>query len=119
MQIGKDRLPEFIPIKLKFPNLSGTISLKYADQLLKWQHDFIRSMDGGGTKDVKAKKTGAIEFLTPDRKTVLMRINLLEVGLTYVGTEKATANAEQIKRLKFELYVHGMTLEGSSQLGFV
>jgi eukaryotic-like serine/threonine-protein kinase len=45
-------------------------------------------------------------------------INLSEVGLVHVGVDPAKANEEQIKRLKFELYVHRMNIEGFSILGF-
>ncbi|HEX4419663.1 MAG TPA: hypothetical protein VH165_17235 [Kofleriaceae bacterium] len=116
---GGSRLPEVVPLNVKFPNITGTISLQYADKLIKWHKDYIRSQDGPGLKDKAAQKSGSIEFLSPDRKQTIFRINLLQVGLLYVGTEPSRANEEQIKRLKFELYVQRMTLEGSSILGFV
>src|ERR1044071_3355604 len=115
---GASRFPRVEPTNLKFPNLSGTISLKYADKLIKWHKDYIKTDDGAGTKDPTAQKSGAIEFLTPDRKQTIFRINLYEVGLAFIGVEPSKANDDQIKRLKFELYVHRMDLDGASNLGF-
>jgi hypothetical protein len=116
---GASRFPEIVPLKLKFPNITGTISLMYADKLLKWHKDFIRTQEGPGIKDSSAQKSGSIEFLSPDRKQTIFRINLFEIGLVYVGINPSKANEEQIKRLKFELYVDRMNIEGSSILGFV
>lgn len=116
---GASRLPELVPHKIKFPNITGTISLKYADQLLKWHKDYIRTQDGPGIKDAAAQKSGSIELLSPDRKQTLFRINLCQVGLIYVGALPSKANEDQVKRLKFELYVERMNLEGSSLFGVI
>jgi hypothetical protein len=116
---GASRLPEIVPLSVKFPNITGTISLKYANKLLKWHKDYIRTQDGPGIKDSAALKSGSIELLSPDRKQTILRINLFEVGLVYVGADPSKANEEQIKRLRFELYVHRMNIEGSSILGFI
>ena len=115
---GAQRLPEIVPLKLKFPNITGTISLRYAEPLIKWHKQYIRTTDGAGTKDTRAQRSGAIEFLSPDRAQTLFQIKLTDVGISYVGVDPSKANEEQIKRLKFELYVHRMSLEGSSILGF-
>jgi hypothetical protein len=56
--------------------------------------------------------------LSPDRKQTIFRINLSEVGPVYVGVAPSKANEEQIKRLKFELYVSRMNIEDSHILGF-
>jgi hypothetical protein len=114
---GASRFPRVEPTNLKFPNLSGTISLKYADNLIKWHRDYIKTDDGAGTKDPIAQKSGAIEFLTPDRKKTIFRINLYEVGLAFIGVEPSKANDDSLKRLKFELYVHRMDIDGSGMLG--
>lgn len=115
---GALRSPELVPLHIKFPNITGTISLKYADKLLKWHQDYIRIREGQGTCDRTAQKSGSIEFLSTDRKQTIFRINLSEVGPVYVGIEPSKANEEQIKRLKFELYVSRMSIEGSPLLGF-
>jgi hypothetical protein len=110
---GSGRFPQIEPTNIQFPNLTGTISLQYADKLLKWHEDYINT----GIQDPKAQKTGSIEFLSPDRKQTIFRINLYEVGLNFAAIESSTANADQIKRVKFEMYVHRMEIDGSTGFG--
>ncbi|HEU0029595.1 MAG TPA: phage tail protein [Kofleriaceae bacterium] len=110
---GEDRYPSIEPTKIEFPNVIGTISLEYADRLLQWYHDYVVK----GMNDVKAQKTGAIEFLAPDKKSTLFRINLYEMGIHHAQVVQATANSDQIKRVKFELYVGRMDIDGGGTLG--
>ena len=111
---GAGRFPQVEPTNITFPNLTGTISLQYADKLLQWHEDYINT----GTKDPRAQKTGSIEFMSPDRKKTIFRINLFQVGLAFAGIQQSDANADSIKRVKFEMYVHRMELDGSGGLGF-
>jgi hypothetical protein len=115
---GTWRLPEFVPLRLKFPNITGTISITHADKLIKWHRDYVRSQEGPGTRDSAAQRSGSIEFLSPDRNQTIFRINLCDVGPVYIGVNPSRANDGQIKRVKFELYVHRMSIEGSHILGF-
>ncbi len=110
---GEDRFPQIEPTKIEFPNISGTISLQYADRLLEWYDKYVVK----GQKDPKAQKSGSIEFLAPDRESTIFQINLYEIGLHYAAIQQATANADQIKRVKFELYVGRMDLDGGGALG--
>jgi T4-like virus tail tube protein gp19 len=107
MYTGADRFPLIEPTKIEFPNLSGTISLGYADKLLQWHQDYIQK----GKKDPAAQMSGAIEFLTPDRKSSIFRIKLFEVGLMSAAIQQATANADQIKRVKYEMFVGRMEID--------
>jgi hypothetical protein len=113
MYTGADRFPQIEPTNIQFPNLTGAISLGYADKLLQWHHDYIVS----GKKDPKSQMSGAIEFLSPDRASTIFRINLYEVGLLSAAVQQATANADQIKRVKFEMFVGSMKLDGPGALG--
>jgi len=110
---GEDRFPQIEPTKIEFPNIVGTISLEFADALLAWYESYIVK----GQADPKAQKTGSLEFLSPNRKDVLFRINLYEVGLHHLALQQSHANSEQIKRVKFELYVGRMDIDGSGPLG--
>jgi hypothetical protein len=98
---------------IQFPNIMGTISLGYADKLLQWHNDYIVK----GKKDPKAQMSGAIEFLSPDRTKTIFQINLFQVGLVSAAVQQATANADQIKRVKFEMFVGSMKLDGPGALG--
>jgi hypothetical protein len=112
MYIGQERYPQIEPTGIKFPNLSGTISLAYADALLKWHHDYIANFTG--TKDPHAQLSGAIEFLTPDRASTIFRIELTQVGIMSAAIQQASANTDQIKRVKFEMFVGSMKIDGGS-----
>jgi hypothetical protein len=112
--VGAERFPQVEPTGIQFPNLTGTISLQYADKLLQWHHDYVYK----GRQDRGAQKTGSLEFLSPDRKTTIFQINLFEVGLVFAAIENSSANQDQIKRVKFEMYVHRMELDGEGGLGF-
>jgi hypothetical protein len=112
MHTGKDRLPQIEPTGLQFPNVVGYISLAHASRLLQWHDEYVVK----GDKDPRAQLSGTIEFLTPDRKNSIFNINLFEAGLMYAQIEDATANAEQIKRVKFELFVGRMSLDGADTL---
>jgi len=118
---GVQRFPELMPTKLEFPNLTGTISAAYAENLLKW-HDkevgkgqFERAGKKG--KSGQAGRTGTLEFLSPDKAKTLFRINLSEIGLLSANFIASTANSDQIKRVKFELYIGQMDLDGAGALG--
>ncbi len=110
---GNMRGIEITPTKVEFPNLSGTISLAKADGILDWYEQYIVK----GRKDPRAQRTGSISFLSPDRKQILFRIALSNVGILKAGLQQSTANSDQIKRVKFELYVGSMTLDGPGALG--
>jgi hypothetical protein len=109
---GADRFPQIEPTKLEFPNISGTISLPYADRLLKWYDDAIVK----GMKDSRSQKHGSIEFLSPNRKDTIFAIQLFHVGIVHAAVQPSTANQDQIKRVKFELHVGSMEIDG--RLGF-
>jgi hypothetical protein len=110
---GADRFPQIEPTKIEFPNLTGTIALEYAGQLLKWYDQYVVA----GERTTRAQKTGSLEFLSPDKKTVLFRINLYEVGIHHANVLQSTAGSEQIKRVKFDFYVGRMDIDGAGQLG--
>jgi hypothetical protein len=108
--VGKHRELEIAPTKIDFPNLSGTISLDKADGILDWYNTYVVK----GQRDKNAQKTGSLEFLSPDRGTVLFRINMKNMGILKASMVQSTANADQIKRVKFDLYVGDMQLDGSA-----
>ena len=111
---GESQFPQIEPTKIEFPNITGTIALRYAGELMKWA-DTISNSKAGANKN--GHKTGSIEFLSPDRATTIFRINLDEVGLLSAQLEPAKANAESIKRVKFEMYVSTMKIDQADQSG--
>jgi hypothetical protein len=103
---GEERYAQIEPTKIEFPSLVCTMALDYADALLKWHEQYVRV----GNTDPKAQKTGALEFLTPDKKKVIFRIGLFGVGVPNLQIVQSTAGSDQIKRVKFELFVERMAM---------
>jgi len=112
MYTGKDRFPQIEPTKLEFPNIVGYISLGYAKRLLQWHNEYVFT----GDRDPKAQLSGAIEFLSPDRATTIFSIDFFEAGLMSAQIEDAQANMDAIKRVKFEMFVGRMQLDGRGML---
>lgn len=113
MQVGRARFGELMPTKLEFPQLTGTIAMGYANQLLAWHEKYVHK----GTAEKGPQRSAMLEFLAPNKSKVLFRINMKEVGLLSTQLLQSTANSDQIKRLKFELFVGYMELDGSGALG--
>ena len=107
--MGEARFPQLEPTKLEFPNISGTIALEYAGDLLKWKQDYIDK----GLTETAAQKSGMLEFLGPDKKKTLFSINLYEVGIAKLQVMHSEANEDTIKRVKFDLFVGRMEMDGS------
>jgi hypothetical protein len=113
MYVGPHRDLEVVPTKIEFPTISATISLEKADGILAWYDKYIVN----GNRDPDQQKTGSIEFLSPDRQKTLFRINMSSIGLQKVTLLQSTANTDQIKRVKFDMYVGDMKLDGPGALG--
>jgi hypothetical protein len=110
---GEGRFPQIEPTKIEFPNISGTISLQYADKLIEWHDQYVMS----GKSDPISQKTGSIEFLSPDRKKTLFAINLFDLGIQHLSVQNSQGNQDGVKKVKFELYCGRMDLDGSGALG--
>ena len=110
---GDSQFPQIEPTKIEFPNITGTIALRYADDLLKWQ-EIVSNSKAGANRN--GHKTGSIEFLSPDRESTIFRINLDQVGIVSAQLEPSKANNESIKRVKFELFVGEMKIDQMSGL---
>lgn len=103
---GRERLPELVPTKIEFPDLSVTMALEHADALHAWyQAAVVRGGAGGG------ERTGAIEFLSPTRTEVLFRIVLFDVGIKAFQIVKSDAKSDKLKQCKVDLYVGRMELD--------
>lgn len=103
----KELVPELEPTKIEFPDLKCTMSLAHAEPIFKWYEDVVVK---GNTDGDSTETTGSIEFLSHDRKQVLGSIGLDGVGIKSFTIPKSDANASQIKRCTFELYVTKMNL---------
>jgi hypothetical protein len=110
MHTGEERYPHLEPTKLEFPHIVGTMALEHADDLLKWRDDYHKL----GQNENSSQHTACLEFLAPDKKEVLFAINMAEVGIFKVALQQSQANQDSIKRVKYELFVGRMELDGPS-----
>jgi hypothetical protein len=109
---GTDRFPQIEPTKIDFPHITGTIAEAKGDGMQKWYEECVAN----GMADTKAVRGGSINFLGPDKSTVLYRIVLKDCGMLSYKLQQSTANSDQIKRAKFEMYVGSMELDGKGDL---
>ncbi len=110
---GPFRLPQLEPTKLDFPDLSFHVSHKHSGSVFDWYKQVVLD----GQKDSMAERNGAIEFLSPNKQDVLLRIKLNDVGIKMFSRPKMEANQDQIARCKVDLFVGSMELEGDARLG--
>lgn len=115
LHTGLDMFAQIEPTKIEFPHITGTIAQGYCDALIAWHRQVNQSQLG--VADPKAQKHGWIEFLGPDKSEVLFRLLLDEIGLFSLQTAASSANADQIKRTKFELFIGRMDLDADGMLG--
>ena len=104
---GSNRYPELEPTGVEFPKLTVSIAAAHAGDFIKWHQDAVVN----GDKDPKHQKPGAIEFLDPTTAKMIFKIELKNIGISQLSSEKSEANAESIKRCKIELFVEGMELD--------
>ncbi len=110
-QIGdkRDQLKE--PGKLEFPNLKITLAEVTAQSWIDWHENFV--IQGNNAED--KEKNGSLTFLSPNGKDELLTIRFFNIGIIRVQSDKAEANADQIKRVEVELYVERMVFEHKAQ----
>lgn len=111
--VGRDRFPQIEPTKVEFPNIVATLAEAGAKPVLDWYRSFLHK----GQPDPRAERAGAIEFLSPDLKRVMLRINLKQVGLASAQLIGSQANQKAIKLCKFELYVGAMDIDFGASVG--
>jgi len=102
--VGDTRDQSIEPGKLEFPNLKITLAEREVETWAAWHEDFV--INGNNGQDFE--KTGALVFLSPNRKDELGRVNFYNLGIFKLSADKSEANADQIKRVTAELYCERM-----------
>jgi hypothetical protein len=87
------------PGKLEFPNLKVTLAESFAQSFIDWHNDFVIMGNSGESQE----KTGSISLFDPSL-TELARINFFNLGIFRLVPEKAQIQADQIKKIVFEMY---------------
>jgi hypothetical protein len=91
--------------KVDVSNLVFTVAESRAEPLVRWHDDFVVKGNNGDAME----KTGSIELLSADLKTVLYKLTMKGIGILKYGPDK-TSN-EQIRRLRVECYVESVSLD--------
>jgi tail tube protein gp19 len=103
--VGDRREPVREPGRIEFPNLRVTLAESSAQTWLDWFEDFVAKGSSGDDKE----KNGAIVFLSADLKSEVLRIKLGNVGI-FALTPETASSADQIARVKAELYCERMEI---------
>jgi len=104
--IGEVRDYQREPASLEFPNLVVTLPEIDAGPFFDWFDDFVVKGNAGDDKE----RAGFLELLSPDLKTVLLRVNFSHLGIFSFSPMKQETNAESIKRVKVEMYCEQITI---------
>ena len=105
-QIGEVRDYLKVPGRLEFPNLKIRLAEASADSWQAWFDDFVIK----GNNDESKEKNGSISLLAPDLSEELMRIDLFNVGIFEIGSDKVEANADTVATVTAQLYCERMEL---------
>lgn len=103
-EVGQERIATLEPTRLEFPNLEITLNEKNADQWRAWHEDFVIRGDNGEGKE----KSGSLDLLAPDMKSVLATIEFANLGIMKFAREKQ--GADSIARVRAEMYCEEMRL---------
>ncbi len=103
---GPYREPQIEPSKLTFPDLTIESSLAFADDFMKWHHNYVVL----GKKDTKEQRDGEIIFYDQSLIHPLLTVKLANVGISAFEILKSEAHGEKIKRAKISLYVESMDI---------
>ena len=77
---------------------------------LKWHESFV--IDGKNSTD--QERTGRLQYLSQDLKTVLLTVNFTGLGIFKLTPEKVEAGSENIRRVRAEMYCENIQLEFST-----
>jgi phage tail-like protein len=107
VSVGELRGHEREPSHLEMPNLSITLAESAAQKFHDWHDKFVVN----GHNDESNEKTGTLEYLTSNLKTVLFTLNFHNLGIYKLTTDKREGGSENILRCKAEMYCEEMHFE--------
>lgn len=106
--VGDQRYFQAEPTRVEFPTVTGTIAEADDGKAIEaWYQECVAR----GMSDWRAQRTGALEFLAPNKRDVLFRVKF-EGGLSGYSMLPSQANAGEIKRRKWEMYFEKFDLDG-------
>ncbi len=105
--VGQVRDYETVPANVEIPNLVVTISEAKAEAFYQWHEEFV--IKGNCGNDME--KQLHLEYLTPNLKKVLLRLDFTGLGIFKIAPDKVEAGAEGIRRVKIEMYCENITID--------
>lgn len=102
--VGEERDFEREPTSVEIPNLVITFPEADSQAFYDWHEEFVIKGNNGDDEE----KTGTLEYLTSDLKTVLFTLNFFNTGIFKVADSKPEASKDTVKRVKAEMYVEAM-----------
>ena len=109
-KVVQDPRGGLVPGKLEYPNLTVYIPEPDAPKWYDWHDDFV--IKGNNGQD--AEQGGTLTYIDADLRTTLMTLGFSGVGMFKIAPDKMEAGAEQIRRVKVEMYVEEMSFKGGS-----
>jgi len=88
------------PVYLNVSNLVITADEAHSAELYQWHEDFVIKGNNGRDK----LRGGTLEFLTPDLREILFTLTFRGLGIFRLNPESVVAGAENIRRVKAEMY---------------
>lgn len=101
-QVGELRDYQVEPVQVEYPNLVITVAEAYSESFDKWYNSFVLQ----GKCDESGEKTGSLEYVTPNLRTSLLRLDFAGLGIFKTTTDKADSSVDGIRKVKYELYCH-------------
>ena len=109
---GQDRLPEWEPSRITFPDISVHMTMHYAADVIAWYEKTIVK----GFRCDKVQRTGAIEFLDTNKRDVIFSIALDQVGIKSLTIDKSEKQ-DAMKKIKFDIFCSKMAIDGKPLVG--
>jgi phage tail-like protein len=106
-QIGELRDYQVEPVQVEYPNLVVTLPESHSKDFWDWYDDFV--VNGNCTES--NEKSGTLEYLDPTLAMTLFQLDFTRLGVFKVTQDKAEANAEAIRRVKFEMYAESIAFK--------
>ncbi|HLK16182.1 MAG TPA: phage tail protein [Fimbriimonadaceae bacterium] len=107
---GQIRDYEKEPAHLEVPNLVISIPESHAQAFYQWHEDFVVK----GNNGQNGEKHGELTFLAPDMRTELFTLNFQHIGIFKIGPDKSVPGAENIRRVKVEMYCEDIKFDYKS-----
>jgi phage tail-like protein len=109
--VGELRDYQKEPALLEIPDLVVTFPESHADDFVSWHNDFVLQGNNGQDRE----KSGTLEYLAPDLKTVLFTITFFNLGIFKLAPEPVAPGSENIRRLTASMYCERMTFKPSTE----